>query len=180
MLFCPLYWGLTSCLFPPVLFTKPHAWSSLLLPSTTFPSYRILLDLINRLLFGDSRVMKRRFMHLSPVPITSSVLGSSIFVSTLSPIPSTYVLYICVVNQVSNPHKTIGKITVQILCFSLSCILSQYIFISSIDRKLMCFFLFQSLLFHLVFRNGIFKAKLKSNRHKASLFFIDLPTHTLR
>ena len=73
--------------------------------------------------------------------------------------------------KVSNPHKTIGKITVPFFMFFLFCILSQYNFLSSIDRKLMCSFQFQSLLFHLDLRNGICIVKLKRNRHKASPFF---------
>jgi hypothetical protein len=105
----PLYWGLTGCLFNQVLLIIPRVWISLFL--RTYVPRVLPTTLLLTWSTGERHspwsVSLRSFPHS---PLTSFVLGPSIFVSTLFSNTLSLCSSIYVVNQVSNSHKTIGKI----------------------------------------------------------------------
>jgi hypothetical protein len=76
-----------------------------------------------------------------------------------------------VVNKVSNSHKTIGKITVPIFVFFFSLYFIQLHFPQQHRPKTDVLLSISIPAVSLELLNGIFKAKLKSNRHKASPSF---------
>jgi len=120
MVSCPLYWGLTSCLFHQVLPSNRVYKFLFSCIYTMCPAYRILLDLINRLILcGRHSLWIISLCSFPQSHLTSSVLGPSIFVSTLVSNTLNQCSSIYMVNQVSNSHKTIGKITVPFFFYIL-------------------------------------------------------------
>jgi len=74
-----------------------------------------ILDLVIRIIvsedYGSLNFSLCSFLHS---PVTSSLLGSNILLSTLSSTPSAYLVCSSLYanDQVSHPYKTKGKITV--------------------------------------------------------------------
>jgi len=105
--------GLPSGLFPSGLPTKT-LYTSLLSPiRATYSANLIILYLIIRIIFGEQYRSKssslRSFLYF---PVTSSLLGPNILLSTL--FPNTLSLHSStnVNDQVSHPYKATGKIIV--------------------------------------------------------------------
>jgi hypothetical protein len=101
---CPQYWGLTGCLFHQVLLIIPRVWICLLLrtyvPRVLPTAFLLTWSTGER--HSSWSVSLRSFPHS---PLTSSVLGPSIFVNTLFSNTLNLCSSIYVVNQVSNSRK---------------------------------------------------------------------------
>jgi len=103
--------GLPSCLLPSGLSTK-ILYSPLLSPTcATCPTHLILLDLITQI-FGQYRSQSVSLCCLSHCPLTLSLIGPNIFLSTLFPNTLSLRYLFTVGDQVSHPYKTKGKIIV--------------------------------------------------------------------
>ena len=87
----------------------------------TCPAYLIFLDCITRSIFGEQyRSISSSLCSFLHSPVTSSLIGSNILISSL--FPDTLILRssLNVSDIVSHPHKTTGKIIVlYILVFTL-------------------------------------------------------------
>jgi len=106
ILFSHLRLGLHVVSFPHVSLTKTR-YESLLYPiRSTYPALLILLDLINRTIFGEEyRSLSFSlccFLHSS---VTSSLLGPNICLSTLFSNTLSLSLSINTIDQVSHPYK---------------------------------------------------------------------------
>jgi len=83
------------------------------LPHATWPTYLILLDLIAQIIFGEEyRSLSSSLCSLLHSPVTWSLLGPNILLSTQFSNPLSLYSSLNVSNQVSHPYKTTGKITV--------------------------------------------------------------------
>jgi hypothetical protein len=79
----------------------------------TCPAHIILLDLITRIIFSEEyRSLSSSLCILLYSPVTSSLLGPNIVLSTLFSNTLSLCSSLSVRDQVSHPYKTTGKITV--------------------------------------------------------------------
>jgi hypothetical protein len=72
------------------------------------PAHFILLDLITRVIFGEYRWLISSLCRLLHSPVTSSLLGPNIFLSTLFSNTLSLCCTLSVRGQVSHPYKTIS------------------------------------------------------------------------
>ena len=119
---------LSGCLFP---FRLP---SSLLLRATC-PTHLILLDLITRkILDKECRSLSSSLCSVLYSPVTSSLLGPNILLSTI--FSNTHSLHssLHVSDQVSHPYKTTGKL---IIMFTLYCWISLFFGYQIVRQKIL-------------------------------------------
>ena len=103
--------GLPSGFFPSGFPTKSLHTLRLSLIRATCPAYRILLDFITRTILGEEyRSLSSSLCSFLHSPVTSSLLGPNILLSTLFSNTLSLRSSLNVSNQVSHPYKTIGKI----------------------------------------------------------------------
>jgi len=91
----------------------PHqnpVYTSPLTNTCYMPARLILLVLITRIIFGEEyKSLSSSLCNFLHSPVTSSLLGSNISLRTLF---SNTLSSLSVIDQVSHPHKTTGKIIV--------------------------------------------------------------------
>ena len=79
----------------------------------TCPTYLFILDLITRIIFGEEyRSLSSSLCSFLHSPVTSSLLGPNVPLSTLFSNTLSLCSSLNVSDQVSHPHKTTGKIIV--------------------------------------------------------------------
>jgi len=110
ILYCrPIY----SWVFPLDVPTK-SLYAPLLSTSRAIcPTHLFLLDLFARIIFGQQYIWLNSLCRFIHSPVTSSLLGSNIFLSTLISNTLSLCSSLYASDQVSCPYKTTGKITVQ-------------------------------------------------------------------
>ena len=113
ILFSHLRLGLQSCLFPLGFHTK-SLYTALPTPiRATCPAHLILLDFITCTKLGEKyRSLSSSLCSFLQSPVTSSLLGPNIFLSTLFSNTISLRSSLNVSDQVSHPNKTTGKIIV--------------------------------------------------------------------
>jgi len=123
ILFSHLFLGLPSGLLPQVSPLKNHVYTSPF-PHTYYMLRPSLLDLITRIILGEKYISLSSslscFLHS---PVTSSLLGLNIFLSTLFSNMLGIRSSLNVSENVSHPHKTSGKIIV--LCILIFILLGH-------------------------------------------------------
>ena len=110
--------GLPSGLFPSDFPTKT-LYMPLLSPiRATYSAYDNLLDLITRTIFGEVyRSLSSSLCSLPHSPVTLSLLGPNIFLSTLFSNNLSLSFSLIESDQVSHPYKTTDKIIFQCFLF---------------------------------------------------------------
>ena len=105
--------GLPSDFFSSGFPTKT-LYTPLLSPiCATCPTHLILLDLITQTILGEEyRSLSSSLCSFLHSPVTSSLLGPNILLSTLFPYTLSLRSSLTVSSQVSHPYKTTGKIIV--------------------------------------------------------------------
>ena len=105
--------GFPSCLCPSGFPTKTLYTPQLFLIHATFRAHLILLYLITRIIFGEQYISLSYSLCSFPhSPVTSSLLGPNILLSTLfSDTPSLH-FSLDVSDHISYPHKAAGNIRV--------------------------------------------------------------------
>ena len=108
-----LHLGLPSGLFPPGFPTKT-LYTPLFSPiCVTCPDHLILLDLITWTILGEEyRSLSSSLCSFLCSPVTSSLLGTNILLSTLFSNTLSLCSSLNVINQVLHSYKTMGKIIV--------------------------------------------------------------------
>ena len=103
--------------FPQVSPSKPyiHLFSHILL--MTHPSLSFLIPHSNNIWWGV-QIIKLLIMHSPKVPVTSSLLGPNIFLSTLFSNTLSLHSSASVKDQVSQPHNTTEKLQLCIFVFA--------------------------------------------------------------
>jgi len=105
--------GLQSGLFPSGFSTKPLCTSLLSPIHATCLAHLILLDLINRTILGEEyRSLSSPLWSFLHSPVTSSLSSPNILLRTLFSNTLSLRSSLNVIDQVSHPYKTKGKITV--------------------------------------------------------------------
>ena len=112
--------GLPSSLFPSGFPTKT-LYTPLLSPiRTTCPTLLILLDLTTRTIFDEEyKSLSTSLCSFLHSPVTSSLLGPNILLSTLFSNTLNLRSFLNVSDQVSHAHKTSGKIIFLYILFFL-------------------------------------------------------------
>ena len=100
--------GIPSSLFSSGLLTKTLYASLLSSIRAICPAHLILLDLITRIFGEKYRSQSSSLCSLLRSPVTSSVLGSNNFLSTLFSNNHVLCSSLSMRDQVSNPYKTTG------------------------------------------------------------------------
>jgi len=107
-----LHLGLLSGLFPSG-FPSKTPYTPLFPIRATCPAHLILLDLITRTMFGEQyRSLSSFLCSFLHSPVTSSLLGTNIPLSTLLSNTLSLRSFLSVSDQVSHPYKTTDKIIV--------------------------------------------------------------------
>ena len=105
--------GLTSGVFPSGFHIKTLYRPRLSPIRATCPSHHVLLDFITRTILGEeNRSLISSLFSFLQSPVSSSLLGPNILLSTLFTNTLSLRFSLNVSDQVSNPYKTTGKIMV--------------------------------------------------------------------
>ena len=108
-----LYLGLPSGLFPSGFPTKTRHTPLLSPIPVTCPAHLILLYLITQTMLGEEyKSLRHTWCSFLHSPVTLSLLGSNILLSTLFSNTLSLHCSLNVSDQVAHPHKTKGKIIV--------------------------------------------------------------------
>jgi len=110
--------GLPTGLFPS-RFQTNTLYAPLSSPiRATCPAYLILLDVITRTILGEEcRSFSSSLCSLLHYPVTSSLLGPNILLNTIFSNTLSFLSSLYVIDQISHPYKTTGKIIVFIYIY---------------------------------------------------------------
>ena len=102
----------SKCALPLGYPHKNYTCTSSVFLRATCPAYLILLDYIARTILGEQyRSISSSFCSFLHSPVTSSLLGPNIFLSTLFSNTLSLCSSLSMRNQVSHPYQTTGKTT---------------------------------------------------------------------
>ena len=108
-----LHLGLPTGLFPSDFHTKTLYMSLLFLIRATFPAHHNLLDFITRTILGEEcRTLSSSLCSLLHSPVTSSLSGPNILLSTLFSNTLSMSSFFNVSDQVAHPYEREGIIIV--------------------------------------------------------------------